>query len=285
MESLMGGDARSGGWVEASRLHDGGSSSAPAALCFRDLAPDHGPPLSLGCAAGRTVDAATLSALLELIERDAVALWWRGGRPAGSLQHPEAAGFVQAARGGADDRETWFLDLTTDIGIPVAAAISSDRDGRSIALGFAARAHVADAMAAAFLELAQMELGNRLVVIKADRNGMASLAPAEARHHDRLIALHRDMEHLRGTDGEREHAEIAASTPVERVREMARLLARHGIFAHRVDLTAGDPAIPVVKVVAPLLQAEPAHMETERLARCRKSSGWAQSVVSHIAIL
>ena len=95
-----------------------------------------------------------------------------------------------------------------------------------------------DAMVAAFLELAQMELGNRLVAIKADRNGMASLAPAEASHHDRLMNLHADMAHLRGTDLKREHAEIAASAPAQRVHEMAALLARHGIFAHRVDLAA-----------------------------------------------
>jgi YcaO cyclodehydratase, ATP-ad Mg2+-binding len=56
------------------------------------------PPLKLstGCAAGVTVAAATLRALLELIERDAVALWWRGGRRGRAIGSDDEAGRAAA---------------------------------------------------------------------------------------------------------------------------------------------------------------------------------------------
>ena len=68
-------------WVSMQRLADGASFRFPADLCLRRAAPDFVPPLKLstGCAAGVTRESATLRGMLELIERDAVALWWRGG--------------------------------------------------------------------------------------------------------------------------------------------------------------------------------------------------------------
>ena len=78
---------RSIAWVQASRLPDRAKMWFPVDLCYRRqvVEQDFKPPLKLssGCAAGTTVEAATLRALLELIERDAVALWWRGGRRGG----------------------------------------------------------------------------------------------------------------------------------------------------------------------------------------------------------
>src|ERR1700733_4472152 len=69
-------------WVVAANLADGAPVWLPADLCLRrpaarrDLDPPW--PLSTGCGAGPDPLAATLHGLLELIERDAVALWLRG---------------------------------------------------------------------------------------------------------------------------------------------------------------------------------------------------------------
>jgi ribosomal protein S12 methylthiotransferase accessory factor len=73
-------------WMQGLRLSDGKPVLLPASICIRR--PNHRQvapipsAVSTGCAAGPTLEAATLSALLELIERDAVALWWMGGRSA-----------------------------------------------------------------------------------------------------------------------------------------------------------------------------------------------------------
>src|SRR6201987_858385 len=67
-------------WVMAKCLTDGARVWFPLDLCYRRRAPeqDFSPRLKLssGCAAGPTMEAATLRGLLELVERDAVALWW-----------------------------------------------------------------------------------------------------------------------------------------------------------------------------------------------------------------
>jgi ribosomal protein S12 methylthiotransferase accessory factor len=76
-------------WCRATRQIDGGEAWLPADMCLRrppvrrDFAPPF--PLSIGSAAGPSGDAAALHGLLELIERDATSLWWRGGQLARSI--------------------------------------------------------------------------------------------------------------------------------------------------------------------------------------------------------
>ncbi|MGO4831143.1 YcaO-like family protein, partial [Rhizobiaceae sp. 2RAB30] len=140
MKALCGPQGNSGGWLPAIRLHDGSRSSVPATLCLRDVDDAERVGRSLGCAAGITAMAATRSALLELVERDAVALWWRGDLPAGFLPREtirlaEDEELLQGIRGDRIERRTWFLDLTTDLGIPVVAAVSAHQDGSDMAFG------------------------------------------------------------------------------------------------------------------------------------------------------
>src|SRR4051794_19222478 len=66
----------------------------PADLCLRrppdrrEIEPPF--PLSNGSAAGTSWEAAALHGTLELIERDAASLWWRGGSRGGGIPpHPE----------------------------------------------------------------------------------------------------------------------------------------------------------------------------------------------------
>src|SRR5262249_45708601 len=136
------------GWVPAYAFSDGSEAWFPADLCYRRAADqqDFVPPLKLstGCAAGSTIEAATLRALLELIERDAAALWWRGGRCARPVHDDSDAGRVGAdllarLRGGQQERRTWLLDITTDIDVPVVTAVSAGADGFGLCVGLGAR--------------------------------------------------------------------------------------------------------------------------------------------------
>ena len=102
-----------------------------------------------GCGAGNTPAAATASALLELVERDALAIWWynRVRRPALLLEdlHSDPLARILDAlhRGG---RDLYLLDITTDLAIPTYAAISPARDGAEPL--FAAAAHPSPSTAA-----------------------------------------------------------------------------------------------------------------------------------------
>jgi hypothetical protein len=161
---------RSVDWVPVRRMSDGTSCWFPADLCLRRTGADFVPPLKLstGCAAGVSREDATLRAMLELVERDAAALWWRGGRRGRPIVPASEAATVAATllakvRRGQGDRRTVLLDITTDLGVPVVAAFSARPDGYGFALGLGARTSLAEATGSAILELCQSELGKSRV--------------------------------------------------------------------------------------------------------------------------
>ena len=148
-------------WIAARRVTDGAPVRFPLDLCCRRPASHRNftPPLKLstGCAAGQTVAAAASRAALELVERDALALWWRGGRRGRPIAEDSAAGRAGAEllaqmRQGKADRQSWVLDITTDLDIPAVVAVSTRPDGFGCALGFAARLSLSAAVRAAIFD-------------------------------------------------------------------------------------------------------------------------------------
>ena len=114
---------------------------------------------SNGCAAGNNLEEAILQGFLELVERDAVAIWWfnRLSMPGVDLASfgDEAAAFaLQHRRLG---REISGLDLTSDLGIPTYAAISRRSAGppEDILLGFGCHLEPRIALLRALTEVGQ----------------------------------------------------------------------------------------------------------------------------------
>ena len=99
---------------------------------------------SNGCAAGNTLEEAILQGFLELVERDAFAIWWYNG-----LRVPgvNLASFGDEFLASAPDyysrcgRELWMLDVTSDIGIPSFVALSRRTDGETEDIIYGAGAH------------------------------------------------------------------------------------------------------------------------------------------------
>jgi ribosomal protein S12 methylthiotransferase accessory factor len=116
---------------------------------------------SNGNAAGSSIEDAALQGLLELIERDAVALWWYNRTPQSGVDL-DAFGDpwldelrdVYARLG----REVWVIDLTSDFGIPVMAALTRRLDGahEEIMFGFGAHLDPRLALRRALTELNQL---------------------------------------------------------------------------------------------------------------------------------
>ncbi len=115
---------------------------------------------SNGCAAGATPAEAVAQGLLELIERDAVGIWWfnRLRRPAISLNRPDlpvvSDSFVRHQLLG---RQIWALDLTTDVGVPVVAVVSArvDHEVEDIVFGFGSDLDPSLALVRAVMEMDQ----------------------------------------------------------------------------------------------------------------------------------
>jgi ribosomal protein S12 methylthiotransferase accessory factor len=270
-------------WIAARRVRDGAPVQFPVDLCCRRPASqqDLTPPLKLstGCAAGPTVEAAALHAALELVERDAVALWWRGGRRGrpiaeGSAAGREAAELLAQMRRGKADRQSWLLEITTDIGIPAVVAVSTGSDGFGCALGFAARLSLSAAARAAIFELIQMELGQHVVAEKRRESGDEGLNENDRRQlrlatlfDTKACGLLRPEGEPSGTSGE---VPDDPAIGLQRVHE--RLEAR-GIAVHMLDLTRPGLEVPVVRILAPALQLEPCQIVSARLAQTARETG------------
>lgn len=118
-----------------------------------------------GVAAGSCLEEAILQAIFELVERDAVAIWWynRVRRPA-FLSEELLDGYSRAILRDyrADGALVSLLELTHDLGIPVCAAVSErEIAGRAvISVGFGCHLQADIAVQRALTELNQ--LGNGL---------------------------------------------------------------------------------------------------------------------------
>jgi ribosomal protein S12 methylthiotransferase accessory factor len=150
-------------WITVENAYGGHSAFAPADITFigrRNVGDRNAVAIgdSNGCAAGPDDEAAKLNAVLELIERDATGRWWYGDRIRAPVD-PESLELPDAVSTWVKDRSrrTWFFDISSDIEVPVMAAVSAEADGRDVALGFAARPDVRFASVVAFTELVQME--------------------------------------------------------------------------------------------------------------------------------
>jgi oxazoline/thiazoline synthase len=162
-------DSRAIDWTPAWSLTHGESRWLPTRYCYFNyadaLADKDGENTfciadSNGCASGSTLEEAILQGLLELVERDACALWWysRVRRPAFDLR-PLDSPFLRRIQALCDAKRRGLhvLDLTTDLGIPVAIALSWQLEtGKSIALGLGAHLDGAIAVNRALSELNQM---------------------------------------------------------------------------------------------------------------------------------
>jgi ribosomal protein S12 methylthiotransferase accessory factor len=237
----------------------------PAQEVYLDCATVLSEPLShdansTGCAVGVDREAALASAVWECVERDAVALWWHGNRPAVGLMlevidthQPRLFWWLHQRA-----RRTVLLDLTTDIGLPVVAAVSSDPDGACVAMGSAARPMLADAALAAVTEMVQSEVGMDLARDAGDPEVLAWIGHASTARQPQFQGA-------------------APRTGDVLEPGFEPLLARLAALGHRVlavDLTLPDDPLPTVRALVPGLCAMRGQIDVPRFARlCPDAEG------------
>ena len=282
-------------WCRATRVTDGGEVLLPADICLRrppahrDFAPPY--PLSIGSAASPSRDAAALRGLLELIERDAASLWWRGGRLPRSIPVQHKADLVakellqRLRHGAAAQRRTWLLDITTDIGVPCVAAVSCRSDGSGFAFGLAARPALEAAVRSAIVEMCQLELADAIVATKRRERGDGALN-AQDRIHLQRAAI--DTDRCRLLQPVAEHA---AHLPLHATEASAifglivQRLERLGVETFCIELTRQRFAVPVVRVIAPGLQLEPSEIVTARLQDTMARTGGGAIYTGGVALI
>lgn len=282
-------------WFRAIRSGDGRAVLLPADICVRrPLSQRDFPtpfPMSIGSAAGPSRDAAALHGLLELIERDAASLWWRGGRFGRPIPPQHEAGVMadgllrQLRQAASARRRTWLLDITTDIGVPCVAALSCRPDGSGFAFGLSARVRLEAAARAAITELCQIELADAVIATKRSERGDASLN-AQDRTHLRRSQINADRcALLQPMAAPAAHLVIDATEAGVIFDLIVERLKGLGIETYRIDLTRQHFAVPVVRVVAPGLQLEPSGIATARLRDAIATTGGGATYTGGVALI
>jgi ribosomal protein S12 methylthiotransferase accessory factor len=272
-------------WTPCRALSRGGSKLAPTGACFLRYAPPEPriffPNLTPGCAAAPTVQEATLRGFLELVERDAVALWWynRCRRPAIDLDRLDC-GDLGRARSylGGHGRSLHVLDVTTDFGIPVVVAVSATAEGEAILLGMAADFDLRNAVRRAVAELFQvlgpdpywsresmlehyeMTTVRRAWLTDANLENQAYLRPQG------ISALGRT-------------ASSNDSVPA-RLEKCVQAAEQVGAEILVCDMTRADVGVPVVRVIVPGLRTNWAQLGPGRLYQTPVALGWQSCVLT-----
>jgi ribosomal protein S12 methylthiotransferase accessory factor len=214
---------------------------------------------SNGNAAGSSLEDAVLQGLLELVERDAVALWWynRTKAPAVDLT-ALASPWIDELREVYEGigREVWLLDLTSDLGIPTMAALSR-RVGmprEDIMFGFGA--HL-DPRVAAHRALAEL---NQLMpaLLEGNPSGDYACDDGDAVRWWRTATV-ANQPYLRPDPAVRPRTPADFGyTPSkdlhDDVRKIQARVEELGMELLVLDQTRPDIGLPVVKVIVPGLR-------------------------------
>lgn len=232
-------------WLTPLTTRDGG-------FCIAD---------SNGCAAGNTIEEAILQGLLELIERDSVAIWWYNQLP---VPEVDLASFgddftrLRSHYASAHDRDLWVLDLTMDLGIPVFAALSARRGTeRPEYIGcFGCHLDPTIAMQRALTEMGMIMVGWKNYLAGAPAQQGAT-APAGIERWLRETGPD-DQPQLRPSRAERRgrgtFTELASGRCAIDIRQCVERLERAGVEVIVADATRPDIGLPVVRVIAPGLR-------------------------------
>jgi ribosomal protein S12 methylthiotransferase accessory factor len=239
-------------WTPLWSLTHAATRYAPTEYCYYGYRPPADESCcqanSNGCAAGNNVEEAILQGFLELVERDAVAIWWYNQvrRPAVDLESFSQP-FVR--RMAADYRRAGrplrVLDLTTDLEIPVFAALSERPAStpNALLLGFGAHLDAATALTRAITELNQWRCGVELGVAGAsfssDNEGLGAFLRRGAARPARKWrdSAPTDLRDIRD----------AIDVCVDRARQ-------RGLETLVLDQTREDVGLSVVRVIVPGLR-------------------------------
>jgi ribosomal protein S12 methylthiotransferase accessory factor len=215
---------------------------------------------------GNTREEAILHALLELIERDACAMWWynRALRPGIDL---DSAGDDRLAAirdaYAASGRELAILDLRTDTEVTVVAAMGwAASDGVLLPLGCGCHFDPTIAISRAITELSQGMAVHGLV------DGRPPVAGATGA--GRPYCVPDSSPPVRAAD----LPDLTGSDLSDEIDWCVQMLARLGHDVLLLDTTRADLGFPSVRVVVPGLRSLHRHLAPGRLYDIPVQRGW-----------
>lgn len=217
---------------------------------------------SMGCsngnASGNNLEEAVLHGFCELVERDAVALWWynRLRKPAVALESfGEQYLLDLLTHYKTLAREAWALDITSELGIPAFAAISRVRNGSEerIVFGLGCHLDARTALQRAFAEMNQMlglaQCGEDTSFVIEDEETLSWLKTATLANQPYMVpdetVAPKQLE---------DYPPLCSGDLLEDIRLCRRIVEERGMEVLVLDQTRPEVKMPVVKVIVPGLR-------------------------------
>jgi ribosomal protein S12 methylthiotransferase accessory factor len=207
---------------------------------------------SNGCAAGNTREEAIVQGFLELVERDAYAIWWynRSQRAELDLSQFQDTYVRDMQTQFADaGRKIWVLDITNDIGIPTYVAIMHwMKDGQeNIEFGSGAHFDKRIAVLRALTELSQFLSIGMMGGASGEKPSLDGVTPLKLENYPFLIPSVNPI--LPPAPGLTLHDNTR-----DQVNACVEIANRAGMDFLVLDQTRPDVEVPVVRVLVPGLR-------------------------------
>jgi ribosomal protein S12 methylthiotransferase accessory factor len=207
---------------------------------------------SNGCAAGNTREEAIVQGFLELVERDAYAIWWYNRLRRAELDltafDDSYVRDVQTQFADAG-RKLWVLDVTSDLGIPTYVAIMHwMKDGQeNIEFGSGAHFDRRIALLRALTELSQFLSIGLMGGGSGEKPSLDGVTPLRLENYPFLMPAKNPI--VQPAAG----IKLADNTR-DRVLACVDIASRAGLDFLVLDQTRPDVEVPVVRVIAPGLR-------------------------------
>ena len=240
---------------------------------------------SNGCASGNTIEEAVLQGFLELVERDAVAIWWynRLRRPAVDLDS-FADRYLSGLGGRYRElgREVVAIDLTTDLGIPVVAAFSHRvREAEErIAIGYGCHLDVRIAVQRALTELCQM----LNLDLRGDKAAMDDFGEGWMRWATRAEQPYVVPDAAAPARTRDDFPQLRFDDLLDSIAFCRTVVEDRGLEMLVLDQTRADTKMPVAKVVVPGLRHFWPRFAPGRLYDVPVSMGWLPAPLAESAL-
>ncbi|MBV8746873.1 MAG: TOMM precursor leader peptide-binding protein [Xanthobacteraceae bacterium] len=208
---------------------------------------------SNGCAAGNTLEEAIVQGFLELVERDAYAIWWynRLQRAQVDLNHFNDSYIRDLQTQLADaGRKLWVLDVTSDLGIPTFVAILHwmQNSQENIEFGSGAHFDARIALLRALTELNQFLSIGLMGGGTGEKSSLDGVTPLRLEDHPFLMSTGAQAVQWNWDE------KFARAGTREQVIACMQLARSKGLDFLVLDQTRPDVGVPVVRVVVPGLR-------------------------------
>ena len=240
----------------------------PLAYTFAEVPPEFGCRFGThnpnGAAAGTCIEEAILQGALELVERDATAIWWyhRIQRPGVDLTSFQEPYFQRLSEDYTKNGwQLHALDLTHDLAIPTCVAVAYHPKGHRFAVGFGCHMELRLAVQRALTEVNQL----------FDPSGSRQ-APWEMKGFDETAFLfpHPDLPFTRLNAT----AKPKSGNLKTDVEGLVATFKQAGLEMIAVDKTRPDIGLSVAQVVIPGLRHFWPRFGEGRLYTVPKKMGW-----------